>query len=78
MGETSSVGGATKYGPEEGEWFPVEDDRDDDTELVGMPPIENLFTVVPSTILHEEHTRDERGDGKDSDGKSSNRATTKP
>lgn len=70
MGETSSVGGATKYGPEEGEWFPVEDDRGDDTEFVGMPFIENLFSVVPSPTLHEERTRDETDDGRDSDSRS--------
>ena len=70
MGELSLLGGATKEDSEEGEWFPVEDDRGDDTEFVGMPFIENLFSVVPSTTLHEERTRDETGDGRDSDSRS--------
>jgi len=70
MDELSLLGSATKEDLEEGECFPVEDDRGDDTEFVGMPSIENLFTVAPSTMLHEERTRDETGHGRDSDSKS--------
>jgi len=75
MGEISLAGGVAEplstEESETGEWFQVEEDPDEDPEIVGMPFIENLFSVVPSTLMNEERTIDDTSVVRGSDSKSS-------
>ena len=44
---------------EKGAWFRVEDNSEDDTDIVGMPNVENLFTVNPAKYSNEGHIMDD-------------------